>query len=58
MTEKPLPTIEKGDFYFNKEGLMVFTSQYHSKRGYCCKNVCLNCPWNYKKRKKQRQKLD
>lgn len=48
MIEKPLPTIEKGDYYFNEEGLMVFTEQYHLKRGYCCKNICLNCPWNYK----------
>ncbi len=40
---------EQTDFYFNEEGLMVFTAAYHLKRGYCCKNKCLNCPWNYGK---------
>jgi len=37
------------DFYFNDEGLMVFTAHYHLKRGYCCKNTCKHCPWNYGK---------
>ena len=55
MFDKPLPTIEKEDYYFNDEGLMVFTSKYHLKRGYCCKNVCLNCPWSYKREKKKNQ---
>jgi hypothetical protein len=36
------------DYYYNEEGLMVFTRQYHLKRGYCCKNQCKHCPWNYK----------
>ncbi|MDP1817469.1 MAG: DUF5522 domain-containing protein [Leadbetterella sp.] len=35
----------KADFYFNNEGLMVFTREYHLKRGYCCKSNCLNCPY-------------
>jgi len=37
------------DFYFNEEGLMVFTEAYHLKRGYCCKNKCKHCPWGYGK---------
>ncbi|WP_338793346.1 DUF5522 domain-containing protein [Bernardetia sp. MNP-M8] len=56
MFEKPLSQIEKGDFYFNEEGLMVFTAQYHLKRGYCCKNICLNCPWDYKREKHKTKK--
>ncbi|EOR93254.1 hypothetical protein ADIARSV_3583 [Arcticibacter svalbardensis MN12-7] len=39
--------VEKQDFYFNKEGKMVLTQSYHLKRGYCCKNKCIHCPWNY-----------
>jgi hypothetical protein len=39
------------DYYFNKEGLMVFTELYHLKRGYCCKNKCRHCPWKYGKEK-------
>ena len=37
--------VEIDDFYINKNGLLVFTSEYHKKRGYCCKNNCLNCPY-------------
>ncbi len=39
-SEKPKP-----DFYINKKGLTVFTADYHLKRGYCCKNKCLHCPY-------------
>lgn len=38
---------EGTDFYYNEAGLMVFTKQYHLKRGYCCKSGCKHCPWNY-----------
>lgn len=42
--------MEEGiDYYFNEEGLMVFTAAYHVKRGYCCKNKCKHCPWKYGK---------
>lgn len=43
------------DYYFNEAGLMVFTEAYHLKRGYCCKNECKHCPWNYKKRTAQKK---
>jgi hypothetical protein len=35
------------DYYINEDGNFVFTKEYHLKRGHCCKNKCLNCPWNY-----------
>lgn len=38
---------EGTDYYINDDGNFVFTAQYHLKRGYCCKNKCLHCPWNY-----------
>ena len=41
------------EFYYSKEGYIVFTEKYLLKRGYCCKNVCLNCPWEYKTKKQQ-----
>jgi hypothetical protein len=44
------------DFYFNEQGLMVFTKEYHLKRGYCCKSQCLNCPWNYKGKLNEQKK--
>jgi len=40
---------EKIDYYINEDGNFVFTQEYHLKRGYCCKNKCLHCPWNYGK---------
>lgn len=43
--------IEGTDFYFNENGLMVFTKEYHLKRGYCCKRGCLNCPYGFRKEK-------
>ncbi len=44
---------EKEDYYFNEEGLMVFTEAYHRKRGYCCKNKCRHCPWKFGKKSGQ-----
>ncbi len=38
---------ENIDYYINEDGNLVFTREYHLKRGYCCKNKCLNCPWSY-----------
>lgn len=35
-------------YYFNEEGLMVFTALYHLQRGYCCGNNCLHCPYRDK----------
>jgi len=45
---------EGEDFYFNEEGLMVFTEAYHLKRGYCCKNKCRHCPWGFGKKKEKK----
>jgi len=42
---------ENIDYYINKDGNFVFTKEYHLKRGYCCKNKCLHCPWDYGKPK-------
>jgi hypothetical protein len=41
------------DYYINEDGLFVFTWEYHLKRGYCCKNKCLHCPWDYGKIKEE-----
>ncbi len=36
------------EFYINDDGLYVFTTEYLLKRGYCCGNGCLHCPYEYK----------
>jgi hypothetical protein len=33
------------DFYFDADGLMVFTAEYHLRRGYCCRSGCRHCPY-------------
>jgi len=36
--------LEPGDYYM--EGpYLVFTAQYHLKRGYCCGSGCRHCPY-------------
>lgn len=42
---------QEEDYYFNEDGLMVFTEAYHLKRGHCCKNKCKHCPWGFGKQK-------
>jgi hypothetical protein len=42
---------ENIDYYINDDGNFVFTAKYHLERGYCCKNKCLHCPWDYGKPK-------
>ena len=35
--------------YYTEDGLFVFTGEYLRKRGYCCKNGCRHCPYDFKK---------
>lgn len=39
---------EDDDYYFNNDGMVVFTAEYLLERGYCCGNGCTNCPYDYK----------
>ena len=55
-TPDPLP-VEAGDFYLDESGRMVFTRRYHLKRGFCCKNGCLHCPWGYRKKQRAEPEL-
>jgi hypothetical protein len=43
----PLEPIElqPGDFYM-EGAAMVFTEQYHLRRGYCCNSGCRHCPYS------------
>jgi len=40
--------VEGVDYYF-KNGLMILTAHFLLKRGYCCQNGCLNCPYEQTK---------
>ncbi|HEY0055713.1 MAG TPA: DUF5522 domain-containing protein [Pedobacter sp.] len=46
---------EEAEYYF-ENGFLVFTKHYHLKRGYCCKNGCRHCPWQYQANQKQQTK--
>jgi hypothetical protein len=35
------------DFYYDTNGLVVFTAQYHLDKGFCCGNGCRHCPYAY-----------
>jgi len=39
------------DFYFDKNGNVVYTEKYLRERGYCCSNHCLKCPYKPKYKK-------
>jgi hypothetical protein len=39
--------IEGEDFYYNEQGYIVLTEQFHLKKGYCCGNGCKHCPYDF-----------
>jgi hypothetical protein len=39
--------IEGEDFYYNEDGLFVFTEKYHLSKGFCCGNGCKHCPYDF-----------
>ncbi len=39
--------VEGEDFYYNDQGYIVLTEQFHLKKGYCCGNGCKHCPYDY-----------
>ena len=39
--------IEGIHYYYNENGLVVFTEKYLRERGYCCGNGCKHCPYDY-----------
>jgi hypothetical protein len=43
------PRLAADEYYFNEKGYLVFTEQYHLRRGYCCKSQCKHCPFGEKK---------
>ena len=48
---KQLPLVENIDYYM-ENGFFVMTEKYLKQRGFCCKNGCRHCPYNFKKKQK------
>ena len=44
------PILKKGIDYTVENKLYIFTSKYLEKRGYCCRNVCRNCPFDFSRK--------
>lgn len=42
--------LDPEDYYLSEDGYIIFTEQYHLKRGYCCKSGCKHCPYGYDKK--------
>jgi hypothetical protein len=34
-------------YYFDENGLLVFTEQYHLEKGHCCGHGCRHCPYDF-----------
>jgi hypothetical protein len=49
MDGKQPQQLKEGEDFYWENGLMVFTAEYHLKRGYCCKSGCRHCPYGFKK---------
>lgn len=45
--QSPVAALEEGQDYYLENGLMVFTSEFLLKRGYCCERGCRHCPYGY-----------
>lgn len=52
-SQKKIELIAEVDYYINEDGNMVFTKEYHLKRGFCCKCGCQHCPYNHNKTKEE-----
>ena len=49
-SEEQVSLIENEDYYF-ENGLMVLTSRYLLRRGYCCEQGCRHCPYGFSENK-------
>lgn len=39
--------VEGEDYYYNDQGYIVLTENFHLKKGYCCGNGCKHCPYEF-----------
>ncbi len=43
--DKKYKLILNEDYYIDSDGRYIFTALFLYKRGVCCGNKCLNCPY-------------
>jgi hypothetical protein len=51
------PLVEGEDFYW-EGAAMVFTAQFHLRRGYCCQSGCRHCPYGFNREEGERVELE
>jgi Family of unknown function (DUF5522) len=52
---KKAAPLEKGIDYYLEGGLMVFTTHFLTKRGYCCESGCRHCPYGFTSEEKKKR---
>ncbi len=43
---EPEPELREGKDFYMDGPYLVFTADYHRKRGYCCGSGCRHCPYS------------
>jgi Family of unknown function (DUF5522)/DinB superfamily len=43
--KKDMVAPKEGEDFYYEGSFLVFTANYHLKRGYCCNSVCRHCPY-------------
>lgn len=52
----PQTPLQEGIDYTLEDGLLVFTKEYHLKRGYCCQSGCRHCPYGFDKKHEEQSR--
>lgn len=39
--------VQGEDYYYNDQGYIVLTQNFHLKKGFCCGNGCKHCPYEF-----------
>jgi len=42
-----MKNLTEGVDFYREDGWVVYTAEYHLKRGYCCHSGCRHCPYGY-----------
>jgi hypothetical protein len=42
------PKLQPNEFYYDNQGRIVMTEEYHKRRGSCCGSGCKHCPYEPK----------
>jgi hypothetical protein len=49
-----MKNLTEGIDFYCEDGWVVYTAEYHLKRGYCCHSDCRHCPYGYQDETQQK----